>query len=440
MNIYNQWTFKDNPFNTISLTADEIGNDLIAGRDEEIKKFLRRLYNLPQIVTIEGDFGIGKTSLINVGVFRATLKYINDRKNLLIKENPLYVPCNKTFQLRPDIQFSSFFEEVLIEIAQTIIKYKENFKDLGIKLPKNIEEVDSWLNSPYNSSYQGSVGITFAQFGLGKTEETNTSQGFERSGLQEIVTSWLKQMFPSNSSGGIVCVIDNLELLEKSATARKIVENMRDTLLMIHGIRWVFCGSLGIVTSILSSPRLEGILHDPIELKGIPSMFLKDVLQKRIEKFKINNEYYLPLTTDSFALLYDVLKQNLRNTLKFANDYCLWVADNNKKPIMKDEKETLFIDWLIDKSIKYKTDIEKQVKSKSFKLFTDAIQIGGSFAFCDFEVLEFENQQSFKSSINELEKSGLVVCVIDENDSRRKSIQITAKGWFVSHALSMKKT
>ncbi|MEZ4939361.1 MAG: hypothetical protein R3D58_00745 [Saprospiraceae bacterium] len=438
MDIYSNWNFKDNPFNTTSLSADEAGNDLIAGREDEIRKFQRRLYNVPQIVTIEGEFGIGKTSLINVGVFRSTLKYISDRKNPNFSNNPLFVPCDKIFQLNPDVQFSTFLDEVLVDVAQTIIKHKENFKNLGVKLPKNIDEVDIWLNAPSNSSYQGTFGAAIVQLGLGKTTEINTTGGFEKSGLQELVTNWLKLMFPNNNSGGIVCVIDNLELLEKSSVARKIVENMRDTLLVLPGLRWVFCGSLGIVSSILSSPRLEGFLHDPIEVKGIMRTYIKDVLQKRIDKYKINNEYYLPITWGSLMLLYDVLQCNLRNTLKFANDYCIWVADNEMKPIMKDEKEIVFMNWLIDKSMKYKTDIEKSLKNKTFKLFSDAVSVGGSFAFCDFELFAFDNLQNFKNSVKELETVGLVVCVIDENDNRRKSIQVTPKGWFVSHAINLK--
>lgn len=434
--VYGQWNFKNNPFTIKALSSDEIGNDLFAGREEEIKKFLRRLYNAPQIVTVEGDAGIGKTSLVNVGVFRATLKHYNDRKSPLVKDNPLFVSCNKSFQLSQDIHYMNFIEEVMAGIAQTIILHKDHFHKLGIKLPKNLDEVDKWMNSPSNSSYHGTIGIPFAQIGYGKTYETNTASGFEKSGLQEIVTNWLKQMFPENNAGGIVCIIDNLELLEKSVTARKVIENLRDTLLNIQGIRWVFCGSLGIVTSILSSPRLEGVLHEPIEVTGISRTLLKDVLQKRIDKYKQNDEYYLPITVGSFTLLYDILKNNLRNALKFANDYCLWTADTDQKPIMKDEKEDLFIDWVIEKSKKYKTEIEKQIKPASYKLFTDVLQLGDSFAFSDFEICGFKNQQSYKNCIQELETVGLVVSVMDENDNRRKSIQITPKGWFVSHAIS----
>lgn len=438
MDTYLKWSFKDNPFDTTSLTSDDVGNDLIAGREEEIGKFLRRLYNQPQIVTLEGENGIGKTSLINVGVFRATLKHMRDRSLPFLKSNPLFIPCAKIFQLYPDIKYEDFIQDVFTHVAQTIIKDKESLKKIGIKLPKDIDDVDKWINLPYTTSYQGSIGLATAQFGIGSSIETSTTSGFEKNGLRETIIKWLLQIFPTKNSGGIVCVIDNLELLEKSSSARRIIENMRDSLLTTHGIRWVFCGSSGIVTSILSSPRIEGLLHDPIEIGGILSIYLKDILQKRIDKYKTNESYYLPITESSFKMLYDILKKNIRNTLKYANDFCLWVADDDKQPQTNDEKEDYFVDWLFEKSSKYKHDIEIQLKPKTLKLFLDVIKLRENFGFDDFELFEFETQQHLKLAIRDLETLGLLVCVIDENDHRKKSIQITPKGCFIAYGYSMK--
>jgi hypothetical protein len=433
MHIYKEWGFSGNPFNTTSLTADKTGNELIAGRDQDIGRFLRRLYNQPQIVTVEGDNGMGKTSLINVAVYRALDDHIKN------KENALFFPCNRIFQISSETNYENFLCEVMIEIAQTIIKYKEDLIKLKVKLPDNIDSIDDWLNSPQNKSYQGSIGLIVAQIGGGISSETNTSQGFLKSGFINVVLNWLKQIFPSKNSGGIVCVIDNLELLEKSTTARKTIENLRDTLLTVHGIRWVCCGSLGIVSSILSSPRLEGFLHDPISIGGINTKYVKDILQKRIELFKLKDSYYLPITNDSFEVLYATLKSNIRNTIKYANEYCIWTVDNDLKPTMKDEKENSFLDWLIGKSMKYKCEIEKHLKPNSLKLFTSALELGDNFAFGDFELFGFDTIHSFRTCVNELEGVGLVINVIDENDQRRRSIHLTEKGWFVSYAMKNNK-
>lgn len=429
MDIYNKWGFSDNPFNTTSLTPDKIGNELIAGRDVEIKRFLLRLYNQPQIVTVEGDNGMGKTSIINVAVFRAL------HNHLLNREEELYIPCSMNFQLSSETNYDTFLNEVIKAIAQTIICHKEDLVKLKVKLPGNIDAVNDWLNSPQKKSFNGTLGVLIAQVGGGVSCETNTSNGFEESGFNTIVINWLKQIFPRKDHGGVVCVIDNLELLEKSTLARKTIENLRDTLFTIHGIRWVFCGSLGIVSSILSSPRLEGYLHDPISVDGILPKYVKEILTKRVEKFKNKQVCYLPITEDSFVFLYETLRNNIRNTIKYTNEFCIYVADNEIKPSTKEDKESFFLNWLNEKANKYKFDLENRLNSESLNLFTNALALGGKFSLEDYKVFGYESLLVFKGCVDELECSGIVVKVIDENDHRRQSILVTDKGWFVSHAM-----
>ncbi|MEZ4902764.1 MAG: hypothetical protein R2822_13920 [Spirosomataceae bacterium] len=219
--IYKEWNFKDNPFQTSALPPMEIGSELLAGRDNEIKIFLRRLYNQPQVVTLEGANGIGKTSIINVAIFRAFIDYLHKKKSSPFEPKTLFIPCKKIFQLSKDnIEFDEFENEVFIEVAQTIIDFKSDIQRVGLNLPENIETVEKWLNSPTYGGYQASFGIPFANVGYGSNSESNPV--FEKNGFHKVIKDWLAFLFPNKDSGGIVCVIDNLELLEKSDDARKV--------------------------------------------------------------------------------------------------------------------------------------------------------------------------------------------------------------------------
>ena len=427
MDVYKEWNFKENPFQTTSLPPLDIGKQLLAGRDHEIRRLLVRLYNQPQIVTVEGLNGVGKTSLINVSIFNALERYMNDKQN-----QPLFIPCARAFQLDKEANAEEFLDEVLIEIAQTFIRHAEDLEKLGITMPANLNEVNKWLNSSVIDSYQATIG----GFGFGKTVEANVSTGFEKSGFRRIIRSWLEQIFPKPNSGGIVCIIDNLELLEQSGAARRAIESLRDTLFAFPGIRWVLCGSLGIITSLVASPRLEGMLHDPIEVKGVELKFLRDIFEKRMIAYRQNNDYYVPLCSRSFSRLYQILDHNIRNTLKYSNDYCLWVFDRGTEPKSIEEKEELFAAWLKEKSADSYASIRRFVKTASLDVFKMAIDYGGIFSLTDYEYFDFDTSASFKTCINDLEASGLLISVIDDSDKRRKSIQVTPKGWFVSHALA----
>ena len=71
MNIYQEWGFRGSPFQTTALPPSKLGKRLLVGRNDEIELLLKKIYNPPKIVTIEGMNGIGKTSLANVAAFIA---------------------------------------------------------------------------------------------------------------------------------------------------------------------------------------------------------------------------------------------------------------------------------------------------------------------------------------------------------------------------------
>lgn len=429
MNIYREWKFNDSPFKTTPLQPTQEGKELLVGRDSEVKKILTRLFNPPSIVTVEGLNGIGKTSLVNVALFDCYEDFFSK------KVDTLFIPCLRTFQLNPSKNPEDFIDEVLIEVAQTLIKRAEELKILGFPLPENSNEINNWLNTPHLSTMQATLG----PLGFGRSSETNTSGGFEKSGFRHIVRNWLEEIFPFGNNGGIVCIIDNLEILETSDEARKAVEQLRDTLFNFPGVRWVFCGALGIIKSVAATPRLEGLLHDPIEIVGIQQKYAANIFDSRINYFKAAEDYYIPLTADSFSFLFDILSQNIRNTLSYANEYCMKVYDDGSKFLTKEDKEANFLTWVTELSNSYYSTVQSQLRPRALKLFGDIFNAGTSFSPGDFKNFGFNSIPAMRPHIKDLETVGLVLSSKDETDSRRKSIQLTAKGQFVGYAIKQSK-
>ena len=66
------------------------------------------------------------------------------------------------------------------------------------------------------------------------------------------------------------------------------------------------------------------------------------------------------------------------------------------------------------------------------QVFNHAIEVGGVFSPSDFEVFGFNSIAAFRPSIRDLEGVGMLVSTQDDGDKRRKTIQITPKGWLVS--------
>lgn len=431
MNIYKDWGFYESPFNTGALQPNESGSTLLVGREKEIDQILRRLFNPPASVTVEGLNGVGKTSLVNVALYQAYLNFFNE------KTRTLFIPCGKTFQLTAETSLEEFVSNVYIEVAQTLIRRSEELKNLGYSLPNNSVSIDKWLNSPHISTWQATLG----PIGAGRNTETNTSDGFKESGLRVQIDGWLKEIFPTEEHGAVVCIIDNLELLETSEQARRQLERLRDEILTLSGIRWVFCGSLGIIKSVASTPRLEGYLHKPIEILSVERKYIRELFEKRIHYYssESNSPGYLPLTSSDIDFLYEVLNENLRNTIHYCDQYCLYTADNNIKPSSDAEKTKYFFEWLQNESNSIMTSIEGQLRPRSLKLFQDVISYGGVFSPSDFEKFDFNSIPALRPQVLELERVALLSSTIDETDNRRKTIQVTPKGWLASYALKQKK-
>lgn len=364
--------------------------------------------------------------MINVSIYETYESFFEGNS-----EN-LFIPCERTFQLSSSKDPEEFIDEVLIEVAQTLIKRSEELQNLGFTIPENSKQVDNWLNKTHIETFQGTLG----PFGIGKSSETNTSKGFERSGFRAAIRKWLEDIFPYGINGGVVCIIDNLEILETSSKAKKSIEELRDLLFNFPGIRWVLCGALGIVKSLAATPRLEGLLHDPIDILGIEQKFATQIFDTRIEYSKQRDDYYMPLSADSFEVLFDVLNQNIRNTLAECDQFCMYVYDNELKLHSEDEKDTEFISWLDEKSHSNFESVKNQLKPRALKLFKDIISHGDSFSPSDYSTFGFNSVPAMRPQIKDLEDVGVIQSSKDETDSRRKSIQLTSKGYFVGYAMN----
>jgi hypothetical protein len=126
--IYDRWGFLRSPFQTTSLPPSELGDNLLVGRDNEIATLIRKMASPPKIATVEGLNGVGKTSVANIACYRLFRDHVNNGSGAL------YIPCRKIFQLNPNQDIQSFIDEVLMEVAQTLIDKATELKKRGIEV------------------------------------------------------------------------------------------------------------------------------------------------------------------------------------------------------------------------------------------------------------------------------------------------------------------
>lgn len=425
---YRSWGFRSNPFVQTPLPATEEGSRLLIGRDVELSRISTRLSSPPKITTVEGRNGIGKTSLINVAAYRCLEEHFADPSTSLL------IPCNTTFQLDASTNADTFVRRAFIQVALTLIKWAEELNRSG-RAFDNHQALQRWLTSPMHKSVSGSLQAFGFGVGFGGGQgAANTSRGFDEAGLEDLVRAWLTEIFPNAEGGGVVCTIDNLELLRTSQDARDLVEALRDRILTVQGLRWILCGSTGIVRGLASTPRMNGLLHEPIEVEDIDESLAAAILESRAQSFAVNEQSKLPIHPEDFHTLHRVVHGNIRDTLSAADDFCIWVYEQRGWEVQSAFAREEFVDWLRVSCLSRKEAAEKIIARRPWDLFDRLVNVGGACSPGEYEEFGFDTPQAMRANVLKLEEAGLIQSIRDIDDNRRRTIVVTSSGWMVHFA------
>lgn len=251
MTVWDDLGFRDNPYSTQPVPADEVGERLLVGRDEQIQQLKDYIESADTHATIEGSNGVGKTSLVSIAAYQMFKKHKGNRAT------PLFIPMLVPFQISHTENLADFKLKFLFALAQEVVRNRTviNYHHSGLR---NLDAIDNWLNNPM--FHGGGGGVSVGGVGMSASISTSPSgtAGFTAIGFESHLREMLSTIFPKCAAGGFVCVLDNLELLNTSRVARETVESLRDTVLNFPRTRWVLCGARGIIRSVASTPKDAG--------------------------------------------------------------------------------------------------------------------------------------------------------------------------------------
>jgi hypothetical protein len=429
VNIWDDYGFEASPYTPDPVPPTATGERLLVGRADELRRVGMLIASAATHPTIEGDNGVGKTSLV------AVASYLARRAFEKRESTQLLIPLERPFQLAPADTQDVFERRLYFAVAEGFLQ-NEKLLLAGERDIPSTDDVRAWLTSPvFRSGGGGGSAFGFGASGV-HGASPNTSAGFTEAGFRHAVDSWLDRAFPSGGEG-FICVLDNLELLQTHKAARDLLEALRDSVFNRRGLRWVLCGARGIMRAAAASPRLHGVLADPMVLDPLDDEFVPEVVERRIEVFRKEGvDAYAPVDPDGFRHLYEVGNRNLRNALKYAEDYALWLQiEGQARPIESDEKRSLLEVWMATSAEKYLGDISG-VGQRAWDVFDGIVSRGGSISPADFGEFGFETPQAMRGQMRALEGSMLVETSVDETDQRRRLIEVTSKGWIVNYQRS----
>jgi hypothetical protein len=294
----------------------------------------------------------------------------------------------------------------------------------------NLALLDQWLNDPEYGGWQVGGGAATLSGSYGRSSEPNTSEGFQQSGFREAVKTLLAEAFPPGS-GGVICILDNLEIVESTGAARRTLDELRDRLFNVPQLRWVLCGSRGIV-SRARSERLSGIFQAPVIVQPLKDDDAVNAIRARID-FYGDEDAVPPVTPRAFDFLYGALHKNLRDALSTAQEFSQWLA--NEYPIGQDlpddeARGQLLEVWLAQRATNAFRDAHS-VQPRHWQFFEEVCQEGGRVGSGDYTRLGFGKQQQMVSAVTALQTANLMVREVDPDDGARTINAVTALGWLV---------
>jgi hypothetical protein len=428
MSLWMDLGFRANPYSTTPIPPTEEGAQLLVGRHHELRRIVRGITSADTVPTIEGDNGVGKTSLVSVAAY--TL-----REQFRASEtSQVFIPLEEPFQLIPGGSLDEFRRRVYYAVARAFIQHGGTLKGAGLEVPQ-YQDVESWLGSPVVKGGTGGVSVLGSGANAGRSRAINVGEGFRDEGFQTTIDGWLRACFPAREQGGFLCLIDNLELLETSQAARAQLEALRDSLINRPGLRWILCGARGIVRSAASSPRIHGVLSEPIELGPISDADIAEVVRRRIDAFAMSADAYVPVDANGFHHIYRTLNRNLRDSLKYCEDFALWLDHEDEQPESEDDKLRLLEVWMAQQAEQY-LEATDNVKPRAWEVFDDLASDGGTCSPSDHELFGFNSPMAMRPHVKDLEEANLLISSVSDTDQRRKHIALTSRGWLVNYQRS----
>jgi hypothetical protein len=441
--VFSQWGLTATPFAVEALNSDAKGERLLKGRDAEINEIVHNLHKEGRITCVDGQYGTGKTSLVNVATFKCLEAYESKDSNQIL------IPCSESFQLKDDLDIDGFVETVLFHVVVAINASRNR---LGTHFNTDqLSRLDSLIGSPIlklsSEDVSNSIGGGVAGFVKADTtskrssaESVNSTRGFQKVGYEATVKTLLKDVF-TVVPGGVVCIIDNIELLETGEKARKILELLRDRLFTTKGLRWVFCGANGVIRSLAASPRLGAFFSTPLDLKNVEKSALSDVINARIQEYSSNVQTtwnLLPVGMEEITWLYEVLNLNLRDLLSTLALYCEEVS-RKSQVIPSLLREAKFVEWVVSAGEADHRAISRNIDNNAWIILDVAMSdvFSGSFTADQFgsfntNSLKKITETNFKKLLKDLKTYDVLTQSLPEIEQKNAADEIDLKTYSVS--------
>mgnify|MGYP000878144859 CR=1 FL=1 len=424
--VWQHYGYSGSPYSTTALRIDNADERLLVGRDDELTTVLRDLASGGQVVALEGDYGVGKSSLAAVAAYQAS-RWKRRRTSV-----PLFLATRRPLELSESETDAEFERRVYYQVAAAILLVAEDLIRDGYKL-RLVDDFRRWLETPEAASWSAGIGITTPLGGgsvsAGRGKSVNSGKGFNDSGVTTLVDSWLTEIFPNAENGGVILLLDNLEVLGKFPAAPQMFESLRDRLFKRPGLRWIISGAEGMVRTALNTPKMSGVFPEPIELRPLDPSDAPEVIRRRASVMQTRADAKLPVSPEAFESAYLATGKNLRVALGLAERFSMRTDPASMVWKSQDERDEEFLAYRNSEGLKVVESLVKKVSKTGWRVLEKLVRdLDGVCSPGDYDKFNYANMSSLIAQIQPLAALGLIDYTVDENDARRRVVTATERG------------
>lgn len=409
-NWLSEFGFTKNPYDTTALPASEEGNQLLVGREDEVDFLTQQLTSTSMIPLLYGENGVGKSSIANVVAYRLSQEYNQGDKRYFFLEQ-------SSIQGTRLSDLKEFEKSMYQEIIYLLLDNKEFLIERGIEK----DEIDQVFRLACQMGFWGGGGgISIVSVSVDYVPNPSAENY-----LPSIARKWLKKCFSGRYSGGIICIIDNLENFGTSNQIKDMVVSLRDTIFRMSGLLWILCGTSIAVDRMRTSMPLQGLFAEK-QIYPINENVVPIVVEKRIT-FYGNANVNPPVDKELFETLYTIVNKQLRVAFALCQEFAIFLC-NNSIWQLSDRKDE-FKNW-IDQTTINLPEQGYEILDESWQLFDNIIMFGSNISSVDLDLLNLPSVDEFNKFVSPL-KSKRLLDIVETDDGF--VMRITKDGWLVNY-------